>query len=544
MRLLPNALVDLLSPLYTSLVHAPKVDTHPPEGVPSGPVGRLPVTPAQPDNEIPSTTTPHVQSTISTPGIPAPAESTGGSPVAPADPDDGILFTTTARGHSKNYTPGMSAPTEPAGVSPVAPADPDDGIIFTTTPRGQNKVHTWDIPTPAEPVGRSPVVPADPDNGVLFTTTPRGQNKNYTPDIPTPAEPTVTEILPTQPWPSASEVTTYSAEPKTAAAEVSTSPLEVPSPATNPTTSPDTSSDVTSSYSASSLPSSSSPTSSESASQSISASAAFVSTTSSTSFSTSPSTISPSAAAVTTTPTNEPVSLSNGTSKTTKIAIAVPVSIIGTALLLALFFFLARRRRRQKQRNALPPSYDTATQQIATTSTQELMMARKPGTPSVPTPTMAMPTPRMPLIGVSSPSAENVGRTSSPGPSSRSTFGHRTSADGPRDSVAEIGVAVAVPMDGRWSATEETMERVGSVRSSRGRVSRLASPRMPFEDFEDDEVGVGIGIAVTRYDNDDGISYVSDDGRRGTGRDFDEVSIVSSFDGVSPIGQPERSQFR
>jgi hypothetical protein len=75
------------------------------------------------------------------------------------------------------------------------------------------------------------------------------------------------------------------------------------------------------------------------------------------------------------------------------------------------------------------------------------------------------------------------------------------------------------------------MGRVGSVRSSRG-PSRLA--RMPFEDFEDDEVGIGIAVSG---DDDDAVSEVSDDGRRGRERDFDEVSVVSSFDGVSPIGR-------
>lgn len=116
---------------------------------------------------------------------------------------------------------------------------------------------------------------------------------------------------------------------------------------------------------------------------------------------------------------------------------------------------------------------------------------------------------------------------------------------GPGDSEAELGVAVAVPMDQRRSATEQDFrDRVASVTSSRG-PSRLA--RMPFEDFSDDEVGIGIAVGGSLDDDDDDDDAVSDvsdlDGRRRV-RDFDEVSVVSSFDEVSPIGEQERRRFR
>lgn len=115
-------------------------------------------------------------------------------------------------------------------------------------------------------------------------------------------------------------------------------------------------------------------------------------------------------------------------------------------------------------------------------------------------------------------------------------------ARGPSDSEAELGVAVAVPMDQRRSATEQDLrDRVASVTSSRG-PSRLA--RMPFEDFSDDEVGIGIAVGGSLDEDDDAVSDVSDlDGRRRV-RDFDEVSVVSSFDEVSPIGEQERRRFR
>jgi hypothetical protein len=89
-------------------------------------------------------------------------------------------------------------------------------------------------------------------------------------------------------------------------------------------------------------------------------------------------------------------------------------------------------------------------------------------------------------------------------------------------SQAELGVAVAVPVDHRLSATEKQL----------GRASRHLA-RMPFEDFEDDEVGVG---PVARGVDDDAVSDVSDGERRGRRREFDEVSDVSSFnDELSPV---------
>lgn len=115
-------------------------------------------------------------------------------------------------------------------------------------------------------------------------------------------------------------------------------------------------------------------------------------------------------------------------------------------------------------------------------------------------------------------------------------------APGPGDSEAELGVAVAVSMDQRRSATEQDFRsRVGSVTSSPRGPSRLA--RMPFEDFSDDEVGIGIAVGGSD-DDDDAVSDVSDlDGRRRE-RDPDEVSVVSSFDEVSPIGEQERRRLQ
>ncbi|KAJ5333036.1 hypothetical protein MYU51_005227 [Penicillium brevicompactum] len=207
------------------------------------------------------------------------------------------------------------------------------------------------------------------------------------------------------------------------------------------------------------------------------------------------------------TPTSDPSAYSGGPSKTTQIAIAVPVSIVGLALILALIFFLLRRRRRE--RTSLPPPYHVATSQTTAVSTQELMIPKPQETRSLPP--MAVP---MPLVSPTLPRSPSAGELSM-----------QHSQDG-RGSHAELGTAIAVPVN-RHSVGEE-------VRGSR----QLA--RMPFEDFEDDEVGVG----PARVDDDD-VSDVSDRERRGSRRrNFDEVSDLS-FNEVSPISpsSPEQRRF-
>ncbi|EKV13820.1 hypothetical protein Pdw03_5006 [Penicillium digitatum] len=251
-------------------------------------------------------------------------------------------------------------------------------------------------------------------------------------------------------------------------------------------------------------------------------------------FWTTTTTSSLSSSSLTSTPTTSKISangdstaFSGGPSKTTKIAIAVPVSTISLALVLALLFFLFHRRCREKERNALPPPYDMATGRRSVVPAHELMISPKTLTQeprcSLSTPAMAstatsmpLPMPRIPIISIS-PSTENRGRTPTPDPSPSSGSVHRMPlAHGSSDSETELGVAVVLSMDQRRSATEQDLRgRVASVTSSRG-PSRLS--RMPFVDFSDD-------------DDDCAVSVVSDfDGRRRE-RDFDEVS---------PIGEQER----
>lgn len=126
---------------------------------------------------------------------------------------------------------------------------------------------------------------------------------------------------------------------------------------------------------------------------------------------------------------------------------------------------------------------------------------------------MAIP---MPLVSPTLPRSPSASALSVQ--NSHSQNGH--------DSHAELGTAIAVPVN-RHSVGEEV------TRGSR----QLA--RMPFEDFEDDEVGVG----PVRPD-DDAVSDVSDRERRGSRRrDFDEVSDLS-FNEVSPISPSSLEQRR
>ncbi|KAJ5535473.1 hypothetical protein N7527_001727 [Penicillium freii] len=363
----------------------------------------------------------------------------------------------------------------------------------------------------------TPTSVASAAQDVKYTTTP-GQNNNLAEMSGSVNPATATGIYPgTVPWPSASELTTN------------------PAPSESPV-------DAASSY----YPSLSS-TSTLWTTPSISPSSSLTSTQT-----TITTTTISASSSETTSATSDPTAFSGGPSKTTKIAIAVPVSVIGLALILALLFFLSRRRRREQQCNPLPPPYDIATGHRSAVSTQELMISPKSSTPeprrSFSTPAMSsaatsmpLPIPRIPVISIS-PSTESRGRTPSPNPSPGSgPVHHMSMTRSPGDSEAELGVAVAVPMNQRRSATEQDFrDRVASVTSSRG-PSRLA--RMPFEDFSDDEVGIGIAVGGSD-DDDDAVSDVSDlDGRRRE-RDFDEVSVVSSFDEVSPIGEQERRRFR
>lgn len=196
-----------------------------------------------------------------------------------------------------------------------------------------------------------------------------------------------------------------------------------------------------------------------------------------------------STASTTSTTTTDNTDTSNSlTSTQTKLAIALPVAIVGLLIIAALLFFFLRRRRR---RNA-PPAYDRGTG----ISTSELMAAQKleasgPETSSV--------SHHLPVINV----AQNQSRELSPGSA--------TASGGMNDSHTELGLAVAVPMNQRFSASQHDLPRFS------GSASRTSTPRMPFENRDGD-------------DDDDDVSVVSANDRRNREHDFDDMSSVSSFE--------------
>ncbi|KAJ5162078.1 hypothetical protein N7492_007470 [Penicillium capsulatum] len=189
---------------------------------------------------------------------------------------------------------------------------------------------------------------------------------------------------------------------------------------------------------------------------------------------------------------------SSGLSPTnTKIAIAVPVAVVGLLIVLALLWFFLRRRRRQRDEL---PSYDVAAGQTPAVSTAKLM-----GAPMATAPESAAATmPRMPLLDAPETS-------SSDDRSPVGSAGQMSARSGPHDSQPELGLAVAVPLHHRHTATEQDMHRVSRAAS----VADTLTPhlRLPFENSPDD---------------DDAVSVMSNERRRE--RDVDDMSSVSSFE--------------
>jgi hypothetical protein len=203
-----------------------------------------------------------------------------------------------------------------------------------------------------------------------------------------------------------------------------------------------------------------------------------------------------------------------GDSIKNKLAIAIPIAVVGLLIILALLFFFIRRRRR---RTAHPP-YEMSGTETPGVSTAALMAT----TPRI----IAPPEPaatnlhRLPVIGVTGSSTHEI----TPG---------SASARSDDDARTELGIAMAVPMDQRLSATEHDLREfsrpVSSVshRVSAGPPSAgLASVRMPFETQSSDE--------------NDAVSIISGErGRTDHDRDFDDMSSVSSFDDDhSPVEAP------
>ncbi|KAJ5359677.1 uncharacterized protein N7496_012090 [Penicillium cataractarum] len=193
-----------------------------------------------------------------------------------------------------------------------------------------------------------------------------------------------------------------------------------------------------------------------------------------------------------------------GGSVKTKLAIALPIAIVGLIILALLFFFIRRRKRR----NARQP-YEMSGTNTPGVSTAALMNTTRKISIASPEPA-AMNLSRLPVIDVTR------SHDHEPTPGSASA----RSEDDPR---TELGIAMAVPVDQRLSATEHDLRdfsrpvssvsrRVSNGPSSAG----LVSVRMPFE---------------SRSEDNDGVSIISGEhGRTDHERDFDDMSSVSSFD--------------
>jgi hypothetical protein len=209
-----------------------------------------------------------------------------------------------------------------------------------------------------------------------------------------------------------------------------------------------------------------------------------------------PSSTSASATSSTTSANAESGGLSSTTDSTkTKLAIALPIAIIGLLAVIGLIFFFYFRRRRQ--RNA-PPSYEVAVgqDQSKTVSTSELLV--------VPTIVTTEPTPRFSAFGVPNTNIYNSSRGSS-------------TIQSPDDANTELGLAIAVPMDQQMSATEPDPH--DSTRNPDPNNNRRSVVRSPYQQQRDD----------------DAVSVMSDlNERRVHEEDFDDMSSVSSFNDDSP----------
>lgn len=208
-----------------------------------------------------------------------------------------------------------------------------------------------------------------------------------------------------------------------------------------------------------------------------------------------------------------------GDSIKNKLAIAIPTAVVGLLIILALLFFFIRRRRR---RTTHPP-YEMSGTETPGISTAALM-ATMPRIMAPPE-TAATNLHRLPVINVT-------------GSSTHETTPGSASARLDDDPRTELGIAMAVPMDQRLSATEHDLREFSrpvssvSYRVSAGQPSAgPVSVRMPFENQSSDE--------------NDAVSVISGEHARTDHElDFDDMSSVSSFDDDHPPIEAHGQTFR
>ncbi|KAJ6031673.1 hypothetical protein N7540_002405 [Penicillium herquei] len=218
-------------------------------------------------------------------------------------------------------------------------------------------------------------------------------------------------------------------------------------------------------------------------------------------YTSSPSTTNTATAAATTTLSSTSISTttavthsSGGLSTTTKLAIAIPVAVVGALIILGIIFFFLRRRRQQRN-TTKAAGYEVAKDQPHVVSTSQLMITVPTSRPQ-PEPSL----PRFPMLDL--PDSRDGEIT--PGTSTDHMSGH------------EMGFGMAISNDPRSSTTEQDL---------RG-ISRSASPANAVEsqlraqnDARDDDA-----VSVVSH-------YHDQSGTRE--HDYDDLSSVSSFGGDS-----------
>lgn len=227
-------------------------------------------------------------------------------------------------------------------------------------------------------------------------------------------------------------------------------------------------------------------------------------TSTSSSSSTTTTTITPSVAAKSSHPApSEDGTYSGIGSSQTKLAIAIPIAIVGVLVIIGLIWFCLRRRRQQRYAQ---PTFNMATSQRTAVSTSDLM-----GIPKIATPEPSVSSrPHAPILIV--PREQRHKQSYSPSPAS-------ASARSPDHLNTELGIAVAVPVNPRMSVTEHDPRGFGRSASTAG--TGAAGVRLPFQS--------------THAGDDDALSVISDLNERRDGEhDLDDLSSVSSFNDDHP----------
>ncbi|KAJ6104753.1 hypothetical protein N7523_011073 [Penicillium sp. IBT 18751x] len=216
--------------------------------------------------------------------------------------------------------------------------------------------------------------------------------------------------------------------------------------------------------------------------------------------------ISKSASASATSSTASANAESGGLSSTSestqnRLAIALPIAIIGLLAVAGVLLFYMRRRR---QRNA-QPAYDVPVSQSKGTPASKLMV--------VPAVVNTEPTPRFSAFGVPT----NLIRDSSSGSST---------VRAPDEANMELGIAVLIPRDPQMSATQQDLHDMTQTSPNENVRSHLHSP------------------SRSQHDN-EAVSIISGlDERRTHEEDFDDMSSVSSFNDDSTHDGLQRYSFR